>query len=78
MFGFVINLMEYVEVFKIVIYSVVLYVWNLIKYNSEKIWKDVIMNILFDVVIELEFFVVYNLDLGFNGYKYCWEEFVNF
>lgn len=76
MLGFVINFMEYVEVFKIVIYSVVDYVWNFEKYNSEQIWKDVICIILLSVVDELEFFVVYNFDLGLNGYKYCRDEFV--
>ena len=48
MSGFVTNPMEHAEASKIAIYSVASYAWNPQKYNSEKTWKDAIMNILPD------------------------------
>ncbi len=44
MSGFVTNPMEHAEASKIAIYSVASYAWNPQKYNSEKTWKDAIMN----------------------------------
>ncbi len=75
--GFVTNPMEHAEASKIAIYSVASYAWNPTKYNSEKTWKDAIMNILPDAATELEFFAAHNSDLGPNGHKYRREESVN-
>ena len=77
MSGFVTNPMEHAEASKIAIYSVASYAWNPTKYNSEKTWKDAIMNILPDAATELEFFAAHNSDLGPNGHKYRREESVN-
>ena len=66
MSGFVTNPMEHAEASKIAIYSVASYAWNPTKYNSEKTWKDAIMNILPDAATELEFFAAHNSDLGPN------------
>ena len=77
MSGFVTNPMEHAEASKIAIYSVASYAWNPQKYNSEKTWKDAIMNILPDAATELEFFAAHNSDLGPNGHKYRREESVN-
>ena len=77
MSAFVSNPMEHAEASKIAIYSVASYAWNPTKYNSEKTWKDAIMNILPDAATELEFFAAHNSDLGPNGHKYRREESVN-
>ena len=77
MSAFVSNPMEHAEASKIAIYSVASYAWNPQKYNSEKTWKDAIMNILPDAATELEFFAAHNSDLGPNGHKYRREESVN-
>ena len=77
MSGFVTNPMEHAEASKIAIYSVASYAWNPTKYNSEKTWKDAIMNILPDAATELEFFAAHNSDLSPNGHKYRREESVN-
>ena len=78
MSGFVTNPMEHAEASKIAIYSVASYAWNPTKYNSEKTWKDAIMNILPDAATELEFFAAHNSDLGPNGHKYRREESVRY
>ena len=77
MSGFVTNPMEHAEASKIAIYSVAAYAWNPAEYDSEKAWKDAIMNILPEAATELEFFAAHNSDLGPNGHKYRREESVS-